>query len=243
MNTPQTDRAPLSAVDLERLEAGLAALTSPTALSLEGMDGLFAALLASLEIEPANRYLPIVWGTDGAAPPVFKSRQDAETLLLQVMRHWHAVRQDYERDGVHVPLVFEVPAGEVPGRAWARGFMRGVEAAPTGWSDLFGDEQEGQLVAIPLVAGLIDPHWPKAPLSRAQSDELLALMAAGSGRAYRRLKALREAQAETPAPSGPVLIPDVTPVRRSTPKLGRNDRCACGSGAKVKHCCGRAGRI
>jgi hypothetical protein len=29
-----------------------------------------------------------------------------------------------------------------------------------------------------------------------------------------------------------------TPVKRETPKLGRNDRCPCGSGKKYKKCCG-----
>ena len=29
------------------------------------------------------------------------------------------------------------------------------------------------------------------------------------------------------------------PVRRETPKIGRNDPCSCGSGKKYKKCCGR----
>ena len=29
------------------------------------------------------------------------------------------------------------------------------------------------------------------------------------------------------------------PVRRETPKVGRNDPCPCGSGKKYKNCCGR----
>ena len=29
------------------------------------------------------------------------------------------------------------------------------------------------------------------------------------------------------------------PVRRTTPKVGRNDPCPCGSGKKFKNCCGR----
>jgi SEC-C motif-containing protein len=28
---------------------------------------------------------------------------------------------------------------------------------------------------------------------------------------------------------------------RTTPKVGRNDPCSCGSGKKYKHCCGRTG--
>ncbi len=32
------------------------------------------------------------------------------------------------------------------------------------------------------------------------------------------------------------------PVRRSEPKIGRNDPCTCGSGKKFKKCCGQASR-
>ena len=31
----------------------------------------------------------------------------------------------------------------------------------------------------------------------------------------------------------------ITPYRRKTPKIGRNEPCPCGSGKKYKHCCGR----
>ncbi|MFV1959360.1 MAG: SEC-C metal-binding domain-containing protein, partial [Planctomycetota bacterium] len=37
-----------------------------------------------------------------------------------------------------------------------------------------------------------------------------------------------------PGQTGPV-----APIRRKTPKVGRNDPCPCGSGRKYKKCCGR----
>src|SRR5437660_10199071 len=33
------------------------------------------------------------------------------------------------------------------------------------------------------------------------------------------------------------------PVRRSIPKVGRNEPCPCGSGKKYKNCCGRTAKI
>ncbi len=30
-----------------------------------------------------------------------------------------------------------------------------------------------------------------------------------------------------------------TTIKRTTPKVGRNDPCPCGSGKKYKNCCGR----
>jgi preprotein translocase subunit SecA len=38
---------------------------------------------------------------------------------------------------------------------------------------------------------------------------------------------------------GEAEIATATPVRRKTPKVGRNQPCTCGSGKKYKHCCGK----
>ncbi|MGB9742468.1 MAG: preprotein translocase subunit SecA [candidate division WOR-3 bacterium] len=48
-------------------------------------------------------------------------------------------------------------------------------------------------------------------------------------------------QAGTGTTAGQQPAPAVAPVRRETPKVGRNDPCPCGSGKKYKYCCGRAG--
>jgi preprotein translocase subunit SecA len=54
-----------------------------------------------------------------------------------------------------------------------------------------------------------------------------------------------QAQRSASQPSVPQAAPKETktashePVRRETPKVGRNDLCPCGSGKKYKNCCGR----
>ena len=35
-----------------------------------------------------------------------------------------------------------------------------------------------------------------------------------------------------------MIVPKAEPVRRESPKVGRNDPCPCGSGKKFKKCCG-----
>jgi preprotein translocase subunit SecA len=43
-----------------------------------------------------------------------------------------------------------------------------------------------------------------------------------------------------PPQAGPQRMPDRSqPLRRETPKVGRNDPCPCGSGKKYKKCCGK----
>jgi preprotein translocase subunit SecA len=41
------------------------------------------------------------------------------------------------------------------------------------------------------------------------------------------------------AESEPEATIQITPARRETPKVGRNEPCPCGSGKKFKNCCGR----
>lgn len=46
-------------------------------------------------------------------------------------------------------------------------------------------------------------------------------------------------QPEQSAPEGEVAAEVMKPIRRETPKVGRNEPCPCGSGKKYKHCHGR----
>jgi uncharacterized protein len=224
---------PLSEAELDRLAAFLNGIENETALSLEGMDGLFCALIASPARVMPSEYLPIIWGGELPDANAFASLEDANATLSLVMRHWNSIISDLESDAVHIPLVFEPDPSGVIGRGWARGFMRGVHVAPAPWNELFQSETEGQLFAIPLVAGEVDAEWPKEPLTKERSDELLMWMGAGLARSYRHFAAARRAAADA-------LREDAT-YRRSGPKTGRNDACPCGSGRKFKHCCGVPG--
>jgi uncharacterized protein len=112
--------------------------------------------------------------------------------------------------------------------------MRGVRMSTSaGWTQLFTDERDGSLLTIPIVAGEVDAAWPTEPLSEGKAEELLASMAAGFARAYHHFAAQRQAGARAARRH--------TMYRRSTPKVGRNDACPCGSGRKFKHCCGSTG--
>lgn len=124
------------------------------------------------------------------------------------------------------------------GRDWARGFMQGTRLASAGWSRLFQDEKEGHVITIPLVAGEIDPSWPKEPLTAERSDELLQMMFAGAARAYRYFEDDRRKFAEQPRSYSNMAADNSEPYVRSDPKVGRNEPCPCGSGKKFKKCCG-----
>ncbi len=228
----------LSETDLERLATRLSANKNPNALSLEGVDGLFCALIASPTMIGPSGYLPVILGGDPENSEAFADLKDANDTLALLMRYWNSIVGDFSDETVHLPYI-EEPGTDIPGREWARGFMRGTRLAPAGWSKLFTDDKEGLPMTIALGAGEVDPQWPEEPLTKEKSDELLEWMFAGAARAYCYFEAeRREFAAAAHADSSFDEYPET--YVRSEPKVGRNEPCPCGSGKKFKKCCGAA---
>ncbi len=235
---------PLSAVlapdEIDRLAEWLDANEHPDALSLEGVDGLFCALIASPSNVPPSAYMPVILGGTPENSGAFANEGDAQAMMSLLMRYWNSIIADAERESVHLPFVFEVEPSEVPGREWAFGFMSGVDLAPDGWDALFDDESEGDLFVIPLVAGDVDPEWPTEPVTPDLQDDVLKSMAVGFARAYRNFRGRPppDAAADYDRAVDARADAEVETFRRAEPKVGRNDPCPCGSGKKHKRCCG-----
>jgi uncharacterized protein len=236
---------PLTESEIDLLAERLERIKNKNALSLEGVDGLFCALIASPESVPPSSYLPVILGGDEETGEFFANLDDANVTVSLIIRYWNSIVSDLEKELVHPPCVFDVEPGQVPGRAWARGFMRGVALAPEGWNELFGREEEGDLFAIPLVAGEVDPDWPKEAVTKRLEDEVLMSLAVGFARSYRYFADARRENAETALDDAlededldddDDFFPE-TYVRPEA-KVGRNDPCPCGSGKKFKKCCG-----
>lgn len=232
MTTPPPLRnVPLSDEELDRVEVFLRSIRNGRALTLEGLDGLFCALVAGPELVMPSEYLPAVWGGELSDENAFESEAAAQAMIGLMMRHWNAIGAEFERDGMYAPL-FDAPDERgVPGRLWAKGFMLGVGMRHQAWSRLMTDQNEGQLFTIAVVAGAVDPTFPREPLTAEHAEELRVMMAAGAGRAYRYYAAQRRASARAAR--------DARTVRREERKVGRNEPCPCGSGRKYKQCCGR----
>jgi len=224
-------------MELERLATRLAANRNPGALSLEGVDGLFCALIASPTMVGPSEYLGVIFGEGQADSAVFADESDARDTLSLLMRLWNDIARDFKDETAHLPYMEEAGTDGITGRDWARGFMRGTRLATQGWSRLFSDDQEGLPIARPMVAGELDPDWPKEPLTPEKAEDALKSMLAGAARAYRYFAPDRkEFAAKTYQQSSRNEL--VQPFVRSEPKVGRNDPCPCGSGRKFKKCCG-----
>jgi uncharacterized protein len=229
--------------EVDQLAARLALLAHSDALSLEGVDGLFCALIASPDLVAPSEYLPVILGGAPADSQAFADLADANTTMSLLMRYWNSIVADFERESIHLPYVEESGVDGILGRAWARGYLKGTRLAPAGWDELWNSGTEGQLLSIPLVAGEVDPEWPKEPLTLEKREELLQWMIAGAARAYRHFQDARETHVD--GISDKDLGDDYQDDEyypetyvRTEPKIGRNDPCPCGSGKKYKKCCG-----
>lgn len=153
----QVDRTPLSVQELRQLGDFLSRVTNPSALSLEGMDGLFCALIAGPAWIVPSEYLPLLWG--GALPDetVAFNVAHVNAMLWLLMRHWNSILTELDRGAVHAPLILHALASAVPGRTWAQGFMRGVNFVQVGWNELLQDEMSSEVYRIPQLAQGPDP--------------------------------------------------------------------------------------
>ncbi len=152
------------------------------------------------------------------------------------MRRWSAVAGTLQSGDVFLPLLLEDDHGIAHANDWAQGFMRGMELRREDWSELLDDESHGGwLVPILALAHEHDPDpamrpYPE-PVDADRREHLIAGAAAGVTAIYRYFEPLRQMHSELRG--GP------STYRRTAPKIGRNDPCACGSGKKYKHCHGR----
>jgi uncharacterized protein len=225
----------LSDEDLERLERFLGHIGNERAMSVEELDGFFCALVAGPDLVMPSEYLDEVWGGELPDENAFASEEAASEIVGLMMRHWNSIIAEFEQEQVYGPLYDAPDERGVPGRRWARGFMRGARMRWRQWQPMFTDENEGQVVMIAVVAGEVDPAWPTAPLADEQAQDLRITLAAGAARAYRHFATERR-RAER-------VRREAKTLRRAEPKVGRNEPCPCGSGKKYKQCCGRPGRL
>jgi len=228
-----TQHEPLTDAELDRLGDFLKSCKGGRAMSLEELDGFFAALIAGPETVMPSEYYPEVFGGEMSEACEFGSLGEANKILGLMMRHWNTVAGTLFKGEVYVPLLLEDENGKAHGNDWARGFMRGMGMRHDGWAELVNDEEHGGCL-IPMMMLCHerdeDPEMRPKPISPEKRREVIVHMAAGLLGAYRYFREHRRvsASARTSEP------------RRNVPKVGRNEPCPCGSGKKYKRCCGGA---
>jgi len=225
-----TQPDPLTDAELDRLGNFLKSCKGGKAMNLQELDGFFSALIAGPEPVMPSEYNRELFGSEA---PEFSGLEEAKDILGLLNRHWNTIASTLYKGEIHVPLIFEDEHGELHGNDWARGFMRGMHMRHEGWAELVNDDEHGGCL-IPMMMLYHehdeDPAMRPEPITPDKREQLIALMAAGLMNSYEYFRKERDSDFGVPAPE----------IQRSTPKVGRNDPCPCGSGKKYKKCCGSA---
>ncbi|MGH8210324.1 MAG: UPF0149 family protein [Steroidobacteraceae bacterium] len=118
--------------EIDKLAQRLLANPNPEVLSLEAVDGLFCALIASPRSVMPHGYLPVIFGGTLGEAGMLGDLTDVQELMALLMRYWNSIAEAFERETVHLAYVEESGVDGIQGRTWARGYMRGTRLASEG---------------------------------------------------------------------------------------------------------------
>ena len=233
---------PLTEDEFDQLDDFLMSEDAPEeTMDTSMLDGYLAAAASGPNLVMPDQMLRWIWDIEhGEESPEFKSKEEAETIIGLIMRHYQTVNealsnQQYEPMTLErkhkrrmIPIIDE----------WCMGYAIEIQADLAAWKPLLDSKPE--LFKIIMLYGTED-GWDtleRKPLT-ARQHEAAATSLSNSARlihAYwldQRLQGM--ARGDMPG-----IMPSRQPVRAPV-KVGRNEPCPCGSGKKYKHCHGGSG--
>lgn len=218
----QLDEFLLDRIDDETGDRIAAAGEDEGILDLSELDGFLSALVSSPNVIPPSRWLPALWGVE---EPAWESADQLQEILRLIIRHQNSIAATLLQE----PQAFEPMFSEshVEGKTylivdeWCHGYMRAVALGAHAWG---ASDPEIERLLQPIRLWGTEEGWSRID---AMSDEDQTRERNAIPQSVRALhKYCLERRALESAP-----------VRRASPKVGRNDPCPCGSGRKYKHCC------
>jgi uncharacterized protein len=216
----------LTESELDRLDQFLGAPQRiESALPLDAVQGLFAAIACSPAPVPEKKWLPEVLGGS-----LFGSDDEASEITGLLTRFAEEVaRQLNEGEGFDLILYGE--EGDEELSTWAEGYLIGVDLADPPWEATAEPEDlENMLFPFLALTGQAQAMAREAGEEWTSADDEAKMLAEVREGLADHLLQVRQYWFEKGIP--PTL-------RRDGPKIGRNDPCPCGSGKKYKSCHGR----
>jgi len=210
--------------DLDELEHFLAEKAPEDSMLIDELHGFLAAVICSPQMVLPSQWTPHIWGGE---EPEFETMDQAQEVMGQIMRLNNDVAGRLA-DGDFDPLFVEETLANghtvLDPHGWCEGFVRGMQLQPDAWR---GEELNEALMPIIVLSDTIKDSKIDELLDDEEAVERLA-------------EAIPEAVVSIFQHQRQHFGSPSQTVRRSTPKVGRNDPCPCGSGKKYKKCCGSA---
>ena len=222
--------------EIEEMQTRIEALGSEDAMDAGVLDGYVTACALNPAAPAEEDVIPFIFSEDGDPEKVPADERLIELIGMRMREIRAALIAGGGLDPVIFPLLDE-KGEEITGEEsieavvpWAAGFMMGAAQ----WPDDATDSEEAQRALIPIAARM-------ASDSEELADEESRAVVEAARKECPRAKDLAEALyqiVESVFTFKTLNVPN-EPVRRESPRIGRNDPCPCGSGKKYKQCCGR----
>lgn len=231
----------LTDVELEELDQFLLYGGVPDdSMILTTVDGYFTAIATGIKTIMPREWLPAVWGKHGdMIAPKFESLEHANRIFELMCRHMNGINALQQAHDGEINPIFEYqqypddPHEYTDAEMWAHGFVQGMRLDWDSWKVVLDDTNGKQWLRPILLLGKEDATPEEEALVRwpNQREELGEQISFAVQQIYRFLLPYRRAWVEQSIAKSAL---------KTTPKIGRNDPCPCGSGKKFKKCCGAA---
>jgi uncharacterized protein len=216
--------------EFKQLETALASpVFKGKALSLDRLQGFLCAVASSPDAILPSQWLPDVIG----GKPDFESMEQAQEIMGLLMRFYNDVTNTLF-DGQPLKLILKPRSASDPQadyQSWCEGYILGWALSTQEWLRPGNEALKKLTFPILFLSGAFrDDAQSKGKTYIADEDdvkvqqECAGALPGAVAAIYNFFLSRRKA--------GPA------PIKRETPKVGRNELCPCGSGKKFKQCCG-----
>jgi uncharacterized protein len=198
-------------------------------MMMDSLHGYLTALVIGPEIIPVAEWLPRVWGSSAEDAPEFKSDKEFEHITGLIARFMNEIAITLEVAPKEFEPLFCEHQWEgravLDGEAWAWGFWEGMTLRADAWEP----------IRVSNLAPLLRPIYL---LGAEEIEEEEMALVDNPLKCHKLTVEIEAAIPEIHRFWLPHRTSAIAPVQRDTPKVGRNELCACGSGKKFKKCCG-----
>ena len=94
---------PLTEAEMDRVSALLERFGNKRSMSLEQLDGFFAALISGPQVVPPSDYLPVICGDEMLLRDTGNAQPMLQDFLSLIMRHWNAIADTLHSGEVFLP--------------------------------------------------------------------------------------------------------------------------------------------
>jgi uncharacterized protein len=224
----------MTELELDRLENLLASeIFKNEAMTLDTLQGFLCAVISGPDLIPPSVWLAEALGES----PEYPSPAQADEVTGLMMKFYNTVASALanKKDFDLILYNLEENPEELDYAQWCDGYVFGSQIGESNWFEAAGEYAEDlsdKMEVFFMLSGLLkeDALEHKEPwLSEKEEKRRMVLAREAFSATIGAIYQFWLAQRTIPSP-----------MRRESPKVGRNDPCPCGSGKKFKQCCGKA---